>query len=92
MDFTLGPDLLPNLAHSISINRKFEEDNEQELAVEYKMFQIQLTNALWHKTSPPSNPLLSSTFVQPQSTYKPLGFRMDNDDEEDEEEEDDPDD
>jgi|LakMenEpi03Aug12_release.lakeMendotaPanAssembly.Ray.scaffolds.fasta_scaffold2580782_1 hypothetical protein len=38
MDFTLGVDFLPNIAHSISINRKFEEDNEQELAVEYKMF------------------------------------------------------
>ena len=38
MEFTLGVDFLPNIAHSISINRKFEEDNEQELAVEYKMF------------------------------------------------------
>ena len=84
-------DFLPTIGHSMCLNRKFEDESELELAVEYKMLQVQLTNALWHRTSPPTNPLFSSGFAQlPQSSYKPLGFRnCDNDDDEEDEEDDD---
>ena len=47
-------DLMPKMANTMCINRKFEDDSELELAIEQKMFQIQLTNALWHRTQLPA--------------------------------------
>ena len=42
MNFSCGVgtamDLLPNIANSMCINRKFEDDSELELAIEQKMF------------------------------------------------------
>jgi len=54
-------DFLPNLASTMCINRKFEEDSEQELALEHALFQVQLTNALWHRTCPPSSVVYNPT-------------------------------
>lgn len=92
MDFSsgLGVDLLPHLSYTMCQNRKFEDDSETELATETRMFQVQLTNALWHRTSPPSNLLYPTLATGPiMQSYKPLGFQNLEGDEDEEEEEDD---
>jgi hypothetical protein len=92
MDFCCGggtgADFLPNLASTMCFNRKFGDDNELELETEQRMLQVQLCNALWHRTSPPQNLLYPSAYQLPPQQYKPLGFRsLENDDDEEEEEE-----